>query len=330
MVHIENPTELAYGAYGEVTVRDENRRLVERVVLRTAAGRQGTRIYPGAEVQFKEVISVPLFPGDYDLRLFMRYADGRQIIQSKQVSLGDEFLTEEALRYLEMSPERISSEIRPGAANTTMLELKNLVGENIYFDLNIADVSPGYERSVFSELEFDLRGSGRNMIYSRSSDRLLAMFRVPREAEAGGYYGSLELEVYSEAGELLETKLIDIEAVVEGELIETVELRDLIAFVDEEETILSLSFRNSGNIAFAPRGIAYIYSEDGEVLKTVPLRLMEDVDRILPQFSGFMTGSVEDLEPGEYRVQVRSELGGNILAEEEFMVEFSEESGGNH
>ena len=329
LAHIENPSELSYGAHAEVTVRDENRRLVERIPLRTAVGSQGTRIYPGAEVQFKEVISAPLFPGDYDLRLFMRYADGRQIIQSKQVTLGDEFLTDEALRYLEINPERISSEIRPGGANSSMIELRNLVGEEIYFGLDTVEVFPGYERSIFSELEFDLRGSGRNMLISRGNDRLMALVRAPREGEPGGYYGSLEVEVYSSEGELLETKLIDIEAVVEGELIETLELRDLTALVDEEETLLSLSVRNSGNIAFAPRGTAYIYSDEGEILRTVPLRLMEDVERILPQFSGFMTGTVENLEPGEYTVQVRTELTGETLTEEEFVVEFSEENGGN-
>ena len=329
IAHIENPSRLSYGAHGEVTVRDENRRLVERVPLRTSVGSVGTIIYPEAEVQFREVISAPLFPGDYDLRLFMRYADGRQIIQSKQVTLGDEFLTEEALRYLEVNPERISSEIRPGGANSSMIELRNLVGEEIYFGLDTVEVIPGYERSIFSELEFDLRGSGRNMLISRGNDRLMALVRAPREGEAGGYYGSLEVEVYSSEGELLETKLIDIEAVVEGELIETLELRDLTALVDEEETLLSLSVRNSGNIAFAPRGTAYIYSDEGEILRTVPLRLMEDVERILPQFSGFMTGTVEDLDPGEYFVQVRTELAGDILTEEKFVVKFSKENGGN-
>ena len=53
-----NDSPLDYLASGEVAIRDKDRRLVERVTLRTesghTAGTDATRIYPGAEVLFKE------------------------------------------------------------------------------------------------------------------------------------------------------------------------------------------------------------------------------------------------------------------------------------
>ncbi len=336
VAHIENPSDLSYGAYGEVTIRDENRRLVERVVLGTAMGRQGTRIYPGAEVQFKNTVSAPLLAGDYDLRLFMRYGDGRQLIQSQQITLGDEFVRPDTLRYLEINPQSISSTVRLGGADTNPIQLQNRTGETLYYSVEQQEIALGYDHSIFENLEMQLMGSGRNTLSPRGQDRLMAFIRSSREEEEGGYYGNLELTVYSETGEVLETHIIEMEALVGEEEIYSVNLRDLQAHSDEAGTIISLSLQNSGNLAFSPRSTAYIYEneeEDAEILKTVRLNLPEDMRRVLPSLSGFMTGTVEDLESGEYPVRVRTEYGGEILAEETFTVEISNEieveSGGN-
>lgn len=330
LVHIENPSKLFYGAYGEVAIRDESRRLVERVVLGTAAGTQGTRIYPGAEVQFKRLVSAPLFPGNYDLRLFLRYADGKQTIRNMQIQIEDEFLIPETLRYLEASPNKITTNLRPGGSNTSVIELKNLTGDKLSYKLEVLDLFPGYDRSVFSELDFQLRSSGMNLISSRGNDRLMKMIRAPREVSDGGYYGNIEISVLSQNGTQLENQLIELEVIVGTNKVIALELRDLSAFLYTNESILSLSVRNTGNIAFAPRATAYIYNEKDEIIHTVTLSLAEDIDRILPSFSGFLVGNfgdIEDIDDGIYKVLVKAELTGETLAESQFMVEFKSESG---
>ncbi len=327
MAHIKNTSELAYGVYGEVTIRDESNRLVERVVLRTAVGKQGTIVYPKSEVQFKEVITAPLFPGDYDLRLFMRYADGKQASQRIQISVEDEYLTPETLRYLNISSELISANLRAGGADTSIIELFNQTGEVVNYQVELLDKFPGYERSIFTELDFQIRQSGRDLIPSRGSDRLMTMIRAPREGSEGGYYGILEIKVLSQNGDYLETHLVELEAIVGTEKQTTLEFRDLSVFPDPDGSIMSLSVRNTGNIAFAPRATAYIYSENGEIIRTVTLTLSEDINRILPAFSGFLVGDFENIYEGIYEVMVKAELAGDTLAESQFIVEIEENGG---
>ena len=90
--HMENPSQLMYDAAGEVTVRDEDRQLIERVTIETPGGGEETTIYPGAEVLFEGNITEPLAAGQYDLQAFIYYGDGRQIIERKTVEVGDEFI----------------------------------------------------------------------------------------------------------------------------------------------------------------------------------------------------------------------------------------------
>jgi len=90
---------------------------------------------------------------------------------------------------------------------------------------------------------------------------------------------------------------------------------------------MSLSVRNTGNIAFAPRATAYIYSENGEIIRTVTLTLSEDINRILPAFSGFLVGDFENIYEGIYEVMVKAELAGDTLAESQFIVEIEENGG---
>ena len=63
---VENTSRLDYLAGVEVTIRDENRSLVERVTLRTISGvknnRDLTRLYPGSEVLFLGKPENYLFP----------------------------------------------------------------------------------------------------------------------------------------------------------------------------------------------------------------------------------------------------------------------------
>lgn len=63
VARIKNTSALDYLMSGEVVIRDQERRLVERVTLRTpagsSAGTDATRVYPGAEVEFWVLLRAP-------------------------------------------------------------------------------------------------------------------------------------------------------------------------------------------------------------------------------------------------------------------------------
>ena len=63
---VANPSAWDYLVSGEVTVRDSERRLVERIQLNSEAGARAnlteTRIYPGSEVEYTGTVTKRLEP----------------------------------------------------------------------------------------------------------------------------------------------------------------------------------------------------------------------------------------------------------------------------
>ena len=90
------------------------------------AQRENSTLYPHEEVEFFGVMEAPLYPGDYEARLFLRYADGRQPIVNETLKgsegqFGD--FAEESL--LVIAPESITSHINAGASASQILEIEN-------------------------------------------------------------------------------------------------------------------------------------------------------------------------------------------------------------
>ncbi|MFW5986191.1 MAG: hypothetical protein ACOCQH_02400, partial [Halanaerobiales bacterium] len=105
---IKNSSPVRFSAAAEATLRDENRRLVERVQLSSEAqarsNSRSTGIYPGSEVLLSGEVTEPLFPGQYYLQLFLQYDGGRQLIERKLVALGDEYIDADREEYIGVVP----------------------------------------------------------------------------------------------------------------------------------------------------------------------------------------------------------------------------------
>ncbi|MFW6381094.1 MAG: hypothetical protein ACOCZ3_01000 [Bacillota bacterium] len=306
--HIKNDSTLHFNAGAEVTVRGEDRRLIERVVLASEAaaraGRETTRIYPGSEVIFSGEVTEPLFPGTYDLQLFLQYADGRQLIERKTVTLEDEFIGPDQVRHLSMDPEVVTKNLRPGAAATQVIELKNVSQDPITVRVNSKEIEEDYKYSMFELGDMQLRGDDEFSLDSRDSERLVMVYRTPREAETGGYYGNLELSVLDQEGQQLETQLIELQMLIGEEQKYSVDIQDLSYKELDDEYLFSLSFMNTGNIHLQPEGGITLRDEAGDIVKRINLELQEDIDRILPETAGYLTGTGTGLEPGEYTAEI--------------------------
>ncbi len=323
-VHLNNPSPLHYHAAAEVTVRDEDRRLIERVILRSqaaaSAGRDVQRIYPGSEVLFSGQITEPLHPGSYDLQLFMYYSEGRQIIQRKSVELDDEFLDLERMEYVEVEPEAIQETLRPGGSTTQSVSIRNRTGDPLLVQIGGQEIEPDYPHSIFEKVDLQLRGDQEMELDARRSGRTVLVLRTPRDIAEAGYYGTLQVGVFSDSGEHLETREIDMEILIGEEHDYAVEFLDLTTKVFGDEYLFSATVSNKGLVHLAPEARIYLRDESGDIQRTLRLSLQEDVDRILPGMTSHLVTTAGNLEPGEYRAEVRVEHLGEELATDEIPV----------
>lgn len=332
LMHVRNPSRLLYDVSGEVTIRDDARQLVERVTMHTEYSaqmeRDETPIYPGAEVVFVGDLKEPLYPGDYELRLFMRYADGRQIVQTRQITLtGDEFDQTERMRPVAVEPERITLQLRPGGVATVPLQLRNRTGQSLDVSVGAREISADYAHSVFETIEMQSRGETELAIDARRSGRTVLIMRAPRDVTSGGYYGYIDVGVFDGEG-YVDTVSVPVEIVVPGPWEPRAQALDVTYEPGDGATTFSVYVRNLSDVHFPPSGVIYLNNERGVAVRTLFLELEEDVPHILPDRTGYLVGFIADLEPGEYTASIHVQYDQQDLDVVQFPV-FIEATGGN-
>ncbi|MFW6301700.1 MAG: hypothetical protein ACOC1W_04165, partial [Bacillota bacterium] len=325
---IKNDSALMYDAAGEVTIRDETRQLIERVPIRSQhaaqAGREATTLYPGSEVIFSGEITEALAAGTYDLQLFLRYADGRQIIERKTVEIGDEFVDSENMKYFEVDPVVISEELRRGGANTDTIEIRNRTGDPIGIDISPEEIESEYAHSLLNNFELEIRGDQQFELDGRRSERPVTIIRAPREIEAGGYYDRIVVKAFDlETGDELQREVVDLEFLIGDDLEYSGEVLDLTADTIDDEVLLSATFANTGQVHFSPTARVYL-SQDDEIIHTKTLEMPDEDDRVLPEMDGSLRNYFTDIEPGNYEAEVTLQYQGEDISVSEFEIEIDE------
>ncbi len=307
--HFRNPSPLHYPVSAEVTVRDTNRRLIERVTLKTQSawqsGQETTRIYPGAEVMLLGEVTEPLFAGDYEMRLFVRYAD-LQVIQTKPVTVTEgQFAATARMAVVRVTPDEIASSLRPGGAASEVLQIENRLSEFLKVVISGREVVAEYANSVFGNLEIQMRGDQEFQLESRRVNRTVLTLRAPRGVTPGGYYGYIDVHAYTLTDEYLDTYTVPLSLIVGDGWDYQAEVMSLHALADGNEYLVSVTVKNDSVAHIIPTGTVYVRDQAGVIVRTLPLTLQEGMENILPQHTGFMLSTVRDLEPGEYTADVR-------------------------
>ena len=323
---IKNISNINLAAASEVTIRSENRRLLERVELRSPAtarsGRDYLVIYRDSEVRFEGNITEPLPAGNYDLRIFLRYNNGRQIIRKKKLTIDNEYFHPERINYLEISPLNINENLRPGGAIAEGIKLRNRVDEDLIVKIASQEIESDYPMSVFSDFSFELRGEAKFKLTGRRETRQILIIRAPRDIEAGGYYGKIAVQVYNlEEDELLETHHIPLNVIVGSPQNLTVDVKNLNVIVENQKILFSITTTNKSKMHVKPTAVLNLKKGD-EVLRSYSLNLTEGVNRILPLHSAvmFTEVNIENIDAGEYQAEVTIYENDNILLQKELEV----------
>ncbi|BAS27739.1 hypothetical protein [Limnochorda pilosa] len=200
-VRLNNPSPLDYRVEMEATVRDANRRLIERIPLQTEQGRRSgqtaARIYPGSRLDFAGRVQSPLVPGSYELQAFARYAEGRQAVARETVLVHEgEFALPEGRLLVQVDPPSLQLEANPGALRTVSFSVGNRTQEPVV--VAAGTVSAGGGAADVWPLA-RLRSSFPMTLRPGQSRRISLTVQSPREQEPQGYYGTLALQALPEA-----------------------------------------------------------------------------------------------------------------------------------
>lgn len=308
---VRNTSALDYPTAAEATVRDKEGRLVERVELRPerlwAYAQQEILMYPFSKLLYVGRIRKYLPPGEYQLRLFFRYAAGKQLIVTKTVRIeaGDYHFPETQLPALQVSPDELSFTGRPGTIVSRALTFTNTSGEACFLSLTPVNLEYGYAYSIFEQTEFTIRGDDQFLLAPGKKKTVIATVHFPRDAQVQGNYGFLKAEVFRANGEFLYEQMISLEAVVGGDHRHAAEILDFSCERTGKEVLFSLVLKNTGNIKLFPSGRVIVKDLKGRTVTTVELSgAGEKKAPVLPGKLSTLQGTSLHIPPGKYQLEV--------------------------
>ncbi|MGM0370647.1 MAG: hypothetical protein ACQEP9_09505, partial [Bacillota bacterium] len=129
---LTNLSKTDYLVAAEATIRDQKRRLVERVILKSPEGNKPkinkTRMYPGSKVGYLGQVTKRITPGKYKLRIFFKYGENGQIIKAKDIEVKEEQFdlpSAAELGAFTVKPKQLDLNLQPQAYKSKVIRLNN-------------------------------------------------------------------------------------------------------------------------------------------------------------------------------------------------------------
>lgn len=197
---VVNTSLVDFMTSAEVTIRDANKRLVDRVELKPEIGWSSNlaeaRLYPGATVDYFGTPKETLLPGKYDVRLFFRYASGGQLIRDLSIEVKDGDYTYPAfkLKSLRISPLNLEFDGKPGTSANKPIRIENRSSQPLKVEIEEVETQSDYSHSIFKNLEFEVRGERSVIIEPGRSITKIISVRYPKDVAIKDNYGILKIK----------------------------------------------------------------------------------------------------------------------------------------
>ena len=317
---LKNTSPWDYLVSGEITIRDDQRRLVERILIMAeslvGSNYTSVRLYPGYEVEMIGEITRKLTPGEYQLRGFFRYGDRGQIIHNEviRVNEGDfNYPAADEIGVFSLEPAAMDLKLRPGERRSQVVQLQSEVGEDVQVAVGLRDIKTEYPHSVLDWIE--LRSS-EVLLRGRGSARVPVTLVVPRDAAPGSYHGNLVFQAFDvETGEPIGEKAVLVSLLIGDEPEYGVEVRSLAAmYIEGEGHWLSVDLYNSGRVMISPHISLVVFDREGNYVQRAELRLPEGINKVLPLESRQLEAVVPGLESETYVVKLEIYDSGTQIA----------------
>lgn len=200
---LKNEGLVAFIAKGKAFLYDENWRRVASIPLYTTR----RRILPGDTRCFTGVMSQPLLPGQYKLRMFFDPGSkyGRKITHDMELSVSQklacqwaENFRDDQIQTLEIKPQELKLTLTGGRFTAARFLVANrclsTVSIRCRLETDSALRSASQNTSKLPEDWLELK-STEFTLNPNTRRNVVCSVRIPRDAEQGEYKGTLHLEV---------------------------------------------------------------------------------------------------------------------------------------
>jgi len=193
-VKLNNVSGLDYLCSVNASIRDETGRLIENLKMMTDSeqkrGQQGIRFYPEASLAFLSLPEKIVSPGKYRIQAIVKMNDFQRIFQQTVEIKKDEFIFPDARDfYLVIDNTKRLLQLNPGGVKTDVIQASNESQQSIDVSVQFTDVVSDFENSIKYFVSF--RGEPKFTLDPGRSNRLVTMYKIPRDATPNTYYGKL-------------------------------------------------------------------------------------------------------------------------------------------
>jgi hypothetical protein len=327
---LKNPSQVDYLVGATATLRDQDRRLVEQVTLKSPEGNKPksnkTRMYPESKVKYLGRLTKRITPGNYKLRVFFKYADNGQIIKSRDIEIkkGDFALpSPEELGALTVQPEKLDLNLAAKAHKSKVLRLNNQLSSAVKVVAQVDRSRKNYPHSLANWLK--LRGEQEFKLRANKRGQIILTTVVPDEVKAGSYHGKVSLKAFNpQTEEFISKSEVPITAVIGEEHDYQLEVKSLYTKPVEEGHLLSLDLLNAGAVFATPKAELVIETDEGKFIERVKATTVGDNSRILPETSERLQGLAKKLTAGNYTAEITINQAGQELKKEKIEFEVEE------
>jgi hypothetical protein len=275
-VKLKNNSGLDYICSVNASVRDENGRLIENMKMMTDSeqkrGQQGIRFYPDAALTFVGVPEKIVSAGTYRVQAIIKMNDFQRIFQQTLEISKDEFVFPDARDlYLIIDNTKRFLEIRPGGVKTDVIQATNEAQEPVDVTIQFTDVLPDFENSIKYFVSF--RGEPKFTLQPGRANRLVSMYKIPREATPNTYYGKL---IYTASKE--GTPITDEVVTMAVQIGEKKTPSATLANISSNGEIVAAVLKNNGEVHLSDLlgEISVLRKETSEIISTVEVTPIDD------------------------------------------------------
>ena len=326
----KNTSVLDYSTYAYATIRDSQRKLIQKIDLLPETYWDKSNVgdpvlFPGSELLYTGKVTEFLSPGQYEVRLFYRYADNGQILQTQTINVteGEYKFPAKEVKKIKVTPESINVEGRPGTMGMKAVKFENRLDKAVMIVVDPLDIEPNYAYSIFNNTEIDFKGGKQFTLGAHQVTMKIITVRFAKEGPIQGNYGNLKFRVYTDDAKpnLIEEFTESLSAVTIGDKKRGVDITNLTGERSGDDYIVSAMFKNTGNIDISPKISLQLQDKDAKVVAKIDLgNEKEEKDSVLPERMGTVSGNLVRIKPGEYNAIVKATQGDTELGSSKFKL----------
>ena len=319
---IKNISPTDFLTTASATLRDSERKLIQRVELRPAYFWKNkisqTRLLPGGELAYIGPLTESLSPGEYELRLFYHYSETGQILQVKNVQIhtGD-YVFAHPPKVLKLDQNELVFEGRPGVLSLKRLKMRNRLDKPVTVVFTPEEAAPDYPYSIFTNNFPTVRTDNPLAIAAGQTEVAIISVQIPKDAAVRGCYGSFNLQVYSTGDKpvLLDEIPVSLEAITIGNQTRAAEVLSIRGDREKNGYRFSAIIKNTGTIKLTPVVSLVLKDKANKSLGTLLPLKPEDQRQtsVLPGQTINMTAFLPNLESAAYQADVTVLEGDKVI-----------------